>query len=134
MTVMTLPPDFEVDSDCSSTRSHGTRNAYRRNKCRCPEAVFATRVANINKYRNARIKAGKPYRPRSWTPDREIDELAVQDAVNGHRTTGLSKRERRLVVAALTARGMSAQQISEYMDMSVRTVVRHRRDAREMQS
>ena len=134
MTQTALPPGFEVDPDCPSTRVHGTAHAYRKHNCRCPEAVFAVRKQKHDSRQRLCEAAGRPYRPLTWVPGEDVDDLAVANAIAGRRVVGLSTGERRAVVIALTSRGWSAHRIGEHMQMTSRSVVRHRRRAKELQS
>jgi len=99
-------------SNCTARR-HGTKSAYEKCRCRCPDARAA---------RNAYLRA---YRARM-----SYDALNVQAALTrtrfGDPPPLLRTRERHAVVGILTTDGWSAIRIAKALGLSQRTVVRHR--------
>jgi len=60
--------------------------------------------------------------------DTELDDVAIMRATHGDHVT-LTKPERAVAVARLTAQGLSADQVAERLCVTTRTVVRDRRAA-----
>lgn len=93
-------------------KRHGTLYAYRKHRCRCPEARAA--------------KAAESRR-RQWIP-RKPDPIAVELACQGE-PVHLTPAERRQAVQHLTQQGRSQRWIAEQLRIARRTVVRHRKPA-----
>lgn len=93
-----------------AARRHGTRNAYKRLGCRCPEARQVMRPV---------------WRQR---PSRAVqaDPIAVQRTCSGHRPTTLHRSERAAAIQDLHDRGLSAREIAALVGVAKRTVERHR--------
>lgn len=102
-------------------RRHGTRTAYDKWGCRCPEAR-----ADINRWRrrvpNPNGIARLAPNPRI-TPD--VDEIAVAKAMAGEPVR-VTVRERAMAVERLTRQGLSAVDIGIRLGIASRTVVRYR--------
>ena len=60
--------------------------------------------------------------------DTEMDDVAIMRATHGDHVT-LTKAERTVAVARLTAQGLSADQVAERLHVTQRTVTRDRRQA-----
>lgn len=92
-------------------KKHGTTYAYKVYRCRCPEIVQYMRDLNTLR--------------REMAPPRVPDEMAIARALDGYRVR-LTWKERRIVVAEMTRRGMTARAIAEQLGVTARTVARHR--------
>jgi DNA-binding NarL/FixJ family response regulator len=96
---------------CNAER-HGTYHFYRHYGCRCPEAI-----ADRN-----RLAAGA-----------YVDPVAVERVVDGGQAR-LGPAERRMAVAQLDAKRLSARQIAERLRVTPRTVTRIRGRLRQQQA
>lgn len=103
--------------DCTAVR-HCTLTAYRRWRCRCPEAVSAARATFVSRRVHGR---GGHSRIRRT----EVDPIAVERAIGGDPVR-LSCPERSEAIARLTAAGLSANQIAERLGVASRSVTRYR--------
>lgn len=115
---------------CSAVH-HGTDYAYKRYGCRCPEAIAAH-----SKHRGRRTRVGTRG-TLGVRLHRDIDEIAVDLAVRGERTTSGGKpklgiEERRIAILELTRRGKSINQICDQLGVSHFTVSRYRKLAGEV--
>jgi DNA-binding NarL/FixJ family response regulator len=104
---------MEPDPTCIAIQ-HGTYNAYRRHRCRCPDAVTAAR---------ARWRA-RPPRRRPPPPEPYIDPIAVERACAGDPVR-LTTDERRTAIAHMHQRGVQVRTIARRLQISERTVHRH---------
>ncbi|MFI6763321.1 helix-turn-helix domain-containing protein [Micromonospora sp. NPDC050417] len=97
-------------STACTAQKHGTRNAYERYRCRCPEARQVMRPV---------------WRRR---PSRAIqaDPVAVDLLRTGRRPAIVHRSEQAAAIRALHDQGLPASQIAGRIGVTVRTVERHR--------
>jgi DNA-binding NarL/FixJ family response regulator len=108
-----------IDRSACPGRCHGTVNAYKRGRCRCPDARALVR-AYERRYRS--WPKGDLARSRKH---HDVDEQVVYLAARGEPLP-LGTTERRIAVAALTAAGKSTFQIALTLGCTARTVCRAR--------
>lgn len=111
---------------------HGTKWAYERHRCRCPETVAMMRERQRQK-ESRRKQQRRPVSHLSWPryiTDPIPDPIAVELACQGDEIR-VSVAERVEAVRRLTASGRSGNAIADVLHVDRRTVCRYRAKLRQ---
>lgn len=119
-----MAADTTVDRTGCPARLHGTRWAYDRHGCRCPDAKATKRRPQV--HGTGRHPVGR----RNAVADPENVAAALYRIHQGDPAPILNAPECRAVVHALTRMGWSARDIAVTLGLAQRSVVRHRAAAR----
>lgn len=109
---------------------HGTGWAYLKYQCRCPQARGDRRAQSFKN--RGRSFGGHAMGGVGVLKHHDVDPVAVERACIGREVPRLGAAERRIVVAQLTAAGMSSAEIARQLGLAPRSVVRIRQRAREL--
>jgi hypothetical protein len=106
---------------------HGTAHAYRKRRCRCPQAIAAFR-------KEGRHKAARRCRSQRRTSLHRTgyDEIAVVRAVAGDMSVRLTTPELNEAIDRLDRHGRTAEQVARLLGITSRTVTRRRAVRREL--
>ncbi len=89
---------------------------------------WAERFGYVEPWRWEGIEIDDPFAEPLPLPD-DVDMIAVEEVVAGHRFIRLTRAERRIAVREMNAMGLTAPQIAERVGLSSRSVTRSRRGA-----